>query len=258
MNHQLSRIIARALETRKRIVVPQLGAFVVKVPGVEVVFTEMFKRDDGVLRELLLEAGMGDIEAAGAVDRFVFELRHAVAENRVHVAEGLGVFAAGPNGTIAFRFLPDATAVPPADRPETAAAPVPERRTEPAPVPESAEPVREQAAAVAEGAEKRDEKPASGTIGNAIPSRPRTIDPSVKGLRYGKTIKNTDAYTYVNAGGARRRPDTFILLAIAAVVLAAGALLYGYFSDRKKEAWEQEQQDESRLPEASEAPAASE
>ena len=66
------------LKSNKRLVVPQLGTFIVKEPGRSVVFSELLKRDDGVLRGLLRAEGMGELEAAGEIDRFVFEIRHAV------------------------------------------------------------------------------------------------------------------------------------------------------------------------------------
>ena len=50
---------------------PQLGTFIVKVPEGGVVFSELLRRDDGILRGLLVQqGGMNDLEAAGAIDRF--------------------------------------------------------------------------------------------------------------------------------------------------------------------------------------------
>ena len=72
--HHLSRFIA----SHKRLVIPQLGAFLVKEPGHEVLFSELIRRDDGVLRGLLLAEGMNELSVAGEIDRFVFEVRHAV------------------------------------------------------------------------------------------------------------------------------------------------------------------------------------
>ena len=69
----LSLVISQYLESHKRLVVPQLGAFIVKEPGHAVLFSELLKRDDGVLRRLLSERGMNELEAAGEIDRFVFE-----------------------------------------------------------------------------------------------------------------------------------------------------------------------------------------
>ncbi len=73
---QIPILIQRYLAGHKRLVVPQLGAFVVKEPG-QVLFTELLKRDDGALRALLAEAGADPLKAAGEIDRFVFEVRHA-------------------------------------------------------------------------------------------------------------------------------------------------------------------------------------
>ena len=50
-------VITQYLETHKRLVIPQLGAFIVKEPGRAVLFSELLKRDAGVLRGLLWGAG---------------------------------------------------------------------------------------------------------------------------------------------------------------------------------------------------------
>ncbi|MCM1151578.1 MAG: hypothetical protein NC209_02935 [Alistipes sp.] len=115
-------IIARYLESHRRLIIPQMGAFIVKEPGRGVLFSELLKRDDGVLRGLLVEAGVGEIEAAGRIDRFVFEVRHAVQEGREYPLSGLGVMKPGPNGTISFAYDPQAVAP---TAPEAAAGRVP-------------------------------------------------------------------------------------------------------------------------------------
>lgn len=240
----ISQTIARYLADHKRLVVPQLGAFIVKVPGREVVFSEMMKRDDGVLRELLGREGMSEIEAAGAIDRFVFEIRHTAESDTVYRAEGLGVFAAGPNGTIRFRFLPD--------EPQEAAPEIEtEKPVEPAepagtdtpsapaaePQPEEEAPAEETRRKIRELMKHEADHPAE--IRSS--SRPRRPDPSVRGLRYGRPQKTTDAYTYVNSAPSRR-PDSFVILAVVVVLLALCAILYGYFSDRYRSDERLEQQ----------------
>ena len=97
----LVQTISQYLGSHKRLVVPQLGTFIVKEPGVSIVFSELLKRDDGVLRGLLREAGVGELEAAGEIDRFVFEVRHAVQHGQEFRLDGFGVLRPGPNGTIA-------------------------------------------------------------------------------------------------------------------------------------------------------------
>ena len=59
----LTGIITNYLTQHRRLVVPQLGTFVVKVPEGGVVFSELLKRDDGILRGLLVQqGGMNDLE----------------------------------------------------------------------------------------------------------------------------------------------------------------------------------------------------
>ncbi|MDE5707875.1 MAG: hypothetical protein K2I32_00240 [Alistipes sp.] len=103
-------IIARYLESHRRLIVPQMGAFIVKEPGRGVLFSELLKRDDGVLRGLLIEAGASELEAAGEIDRFVFEVRHAVQEGQEYPLAGLGAMKPGPNGTISFAYAPQTVA----------------------------------------------------------------------------------------------------------------------------------------------------
>ena len=87
----LIHTLIQYLESHRRLVVPQLGTFIVKEPGRSVVFSELLKRDDGVLRGLLRAGGMGELEAAGEIDRFVFEIRHAVEHGSEYRLEGFGV-----------------------------------------------------------------------------------------------------------------------------------------------------------------------
>ena len=132
---ELQRVLTKYLETHKRIVVPQLGAFLVKEPGKSILFSELVKRDDGVLRGLLMADGRSEVEAAGAIDRFVFEVRHAVESGTEYRLADFGTMMPGPNGTIRFSYRP----VVRLDRPIRPAEPVPApsvvRQTPPVPNP---------------------------------------------------------------------------------------------------------------------------
>ena len=85
----LVQTISQYLGSHKRLVVPQLGTFIVKEPGVSIVFSELLKRDDGVLRGLLRA-----------------EVRHAAQHGQEFRLDGFGVLHPGPNGTIAFAYEP--------------------------------------------------------------------------------------------------------------------------------------------------------
>ena len=232
---QIPILIQRYLAAHKRLVVPQLGTFVVKEPGT-VLFTELLKRDDGALRALLAGAGMNELEAAGEIDRFVFEVRHAAERNEEYVAPGLGTFSAGPNRTIAFRYDP-ATAAPAAETdapaPATTVRPTPPV-AEPVPAAEQA-PATSPAAAPEEPAAAPDAEPAARPAeerprNRVSMSAKRNPDPSIKGLRYGKPHKNTDAYTYVDRP-VRRRGDIILWIALAVALLALAAIGFGVYRE---------------------------
>ena len=221
---QIPILIQRYLAAHKRLVVPQLGAFVVKEPGT-VLFTELLKRDDGTLRALLAEAGASELEAAGEIDRFVFEVRHAVEHGEEYVAPGLGTFGVGANRTIAFRYDP---------APQAAATAAPSVAAEPAPAAPAAAPkasaLPEPPAAPSEKHEPAAQQPEEPRSGRVSMSAKRNPDPSIKGLRYGKPHKNTDAYTYVDRP-VRRRGDIILWIALAVALLALAAIGFGVYRD---------------------------
>lgn len=195
----LIQIIINYLRSNKRLIVPQLGAFIVKVPNENILFSEMLRRDDGVLRGLLREAGMSELEVAGAIDRLVFEVRHAIQHNQEYVMTGLGVFRAGANETILFSYDPRCKAVV-----------------------EQSVPHHKVTTAY--------EKPKLTISPKMEP------EPYVKGLRYGKPERTSDAYTYVSRVPRRKGFDKLLLFAIIAAVIALAAIAYGYIRSSGEEA----------------------
>ena len=99
-------IIAKYLESNKRLIIPNFGAFMVKVPQQTILFSNLLKGDDGVLRKLLLEAGMSEIEAAGVVDRFVFEINYRLQNGGECLLRGFGRLSTNANGAITFEYAP--------------------------------------------------------------------------------------------------------------------------------------------------------
>lgn len=97
-------VIANYLrDNHRRLVVPAFGAFVVKESG-EVLFSELLKTDDGVLRGLLAAGGLSELECAGLIDRFIFDVRNALSERGRFDMGGFGGLAVGADGEI--RFVP--------------------------------------------------------------------------------------------------------------------------------------------------------
>ena len=102
------KIIAKYLENHKRLVVPNLGTFIVKDAGHKILFSNLMKSDDGVLRALLVEHGVSELEAAGTIDRFVFEVNFRLDRDGVCGLDGFGALKRGANGVIAFITNPAA------------------------------------------------------------------------------------------------------------------------------------------------------
>uniref|UniRef100_UPI004055C858 hypothetical protein n=1 Tax=Alistipes sp. TaxID=1872444 RepID=UPI004055C858 len=269
----LTQIIAHYMTTHRRLVIPQLGAFLRKNEQEELLFTEMLKRDDGVLLTLLREQGYSELEAQGMIDRFVFELRHTVESGAVFRADHLGLFARGSQSNLCFRYLPHveqegaqplqeepkepskgqaaesvATDTPAQESPvalsesEAPAEKAAELKEEELPTPPELQPEElneEEPAPKGDGGAEEARRKIKALLGDHPPqphtsSRPRPTDPSIKGLRYGKPNKSGDGYGY-SPVGSTRRPDSFVILAVVAVLLALAAILYGYLSDRQQQ-----------------------
>ena len=99
----ITNILIEYLKHNKRIVVPKLGAFIVKQPSGVIIFSELMRGDDGVLRSLLMAYGVKELEANGMIDRLVFDVHHAINRGERFTIEGLGDFVASDNNTIIFK-----------------------------------------------------------------------------------------------------------------------------------------------------------
>ncbi len=207
----LVHTITSYLAAHRRLVVPQLGTFAVKEPGRSIVFTELLRQDDGVLRGLLVAGGMSPLEAAGTVDRFVFEARHAVSTAGRCELDGLGVLLAGPGGMMVFEYAPGTAARPVGAPAAQGSGGRDARSVRPETTPAASSPA-----------------PAADAAPHVTPSSRLNPEPCVRGLRYGRPEKTTDAFTYVNRT-PRRGFDKLLLLAIVAAVIALAAIAYGYY-----------------------------
>ena len=241
-------LISKYLESNKRLVVPNLGAFIVKEAGRTVLFSNLIKTDDGVLRSLLERSGVSQLEAAGVVDRFVFEVKDKLEKGGVCPLSGFGELRNGANGTLQFAYNPSVTgenldgnaAAKIAEREaarraaqaeiaveqdeeeiEISIAPrkEPESQVTPAPAPSIEKP-----AEIEPQPEKMIETPRQRR------SALRPQDDYVKGLRYGKGRKVVTG----REGVAKRKStngDLIIKIAIVAAVIAVLALAYGFYNN---------------------------
>lgn len=99
----LNRIIASKLKTSRRLVIPNLGVFIVGSDG-RILFSELMRSDDGVLRQAVTEEkGVSESEANILIDRFVFEIRAALERGTSYRIEGFGALQRDERGVVVFR-----------------------------------------------------------------------------------------------------------------------------------------------------------
>ena len=244
-------IIAKYLSSNKRLVVPNLGTFIVKVPAQTILFSNLIKNDDGCLRGLLKSEAMSELDAAALIDRFVFEVNYRLEHSGVCALGGFGVLRSGANGTVSFTFDPTAKGdVLDGDADEKMAAHVAEITSviepvvEPEPEPEvkidESEPDDEDGEDTIDVVPRKEES--VQVEPKAQPSeelkeerrkearRRREQNDYVKGLRYGKGRK-----VVTGREGATSRKSSkgsfIIVIAMIAAFIAVLALAYGLYND---------------------------
>ncbi|MBQ5395964.1 MAG: hypothetical protein IIU59_03690, partial [Alistipes sp.] len=238
-------IISKYLETNKRLVVPNLGAFIVKEAGRTVLFSNLIKGDDGVLRSLLISSGVSELEAAAAIDRFVFEVNFRLESRGECMLSGFGELRNGVNGTIAFTFSPSVkgenldgniAAQKPAVAEQEPMQSAPQPTPQPAPAPQKEreeenaveEDVRIDVVPRKEPAVRRAEPMAERQRDGRQVRRANPSDDYVKGLRYGKGRKVVTGREGATSRKSQKS-DIIMKIAIFAAVLAILALAYGVY-----------------------------
>lgn len=227
--------ITRYLLLNKRLVVPNLGAFVVNPSNGDLIFVELLKQDDGVLMRQLMADGLSAVDAMNMIDRFVFEIRHKVESGGTATLNGIGRMSLAEDGLYRFEYDPDAgreIAVPVSAVEKSA--PV----EEPVAEPQSEQPIVEEQPAVAQSVEPESEPQAQPEPEPVAPKYERPLmepESYVKGLRYGKPQRpSKDDIRYVGHSSGRG-VDKFVIIAVVAALLAVGAIVYGWLSSREQD-----------------------
>lgn len=118
----ISREIKKLLQTEKRVTVPSLGSFMKRSDGV-LLFTDMFKDNDGVLsRALMNSLSLTEQQATEQIACFVADVERGLTEGgEVHLtdfgvlsrsADGRVVFAAHVESAVAEPVTPQPTPIP--------------------------------------------------------------------------------------------------------------------------------------------------
>lgn len=103
-------VINEYLASNRRLIVPSFGAFLVKED--KVIFSELLVKDDGVLRSLLMARGLSEINAAAVIDRFIYEVRHALERQSTYPIANFGTFSCGEQGVVLFDHTKPSEVIP--------------------------------------------------------------------------------------------------------------------------------------------------
>ncbi|MBQ4280237.1 MAG: hypothetical protein IJC16_09840 [Rikenellaceae bacterium] len=103
----INQIIANYLISNKRLVIPELGAFIRKDGDGKVVFVPFLKKDDGVLAGQLEEAyGLGRDEAEAVIEEYTGHIRQQIALKGEFVIDSVGVMRQDANDLLVFDYKP--------------------------------------------------------------------------------------------------------------------------------------------------------
>ncbi len=192
----------------KKLTVPGFGTFM-RRDEAGVIFVDLLRGDDGVLREMVEDAGgYSEVEAMALIDRFIFETKTAIDRHGNISIDGFGVMTLDPKGVYQFEYSPKARPVEERavqERLFEKDPPPPQATQSPAPQPVS--PRAEQPHAEV----RRDPSP-----------RPET--------RQSGRIPQSGRPGRKPHGKKSSRTDTVLIVAIIAAAIALVALIFGMSS----------------------------
>lgn len=228
----LAEVVKKYLEQNRRLVIPQLGAFLVKEPNRALIFSPLLTKDDGLLRALLLEEGVSEVEASGMIQRLVFDVRFLQENGGELTLEGIGNFRAEAGGPLKFEAIVEQT---PPEQVETE--PIVDLEPDEPSIKEIAESA-EPSTQVLPQTDKSDtdkepeqvqEKRETRTPTPLEPYSRFEPDPDLEGLSYGSSSRGSRRSH--RSSSRRKRVDWWLIIGIAAVALALGSILYGFLRE---------------------------
>ena len=253
----ITELIRNYLRENRRLVIPGVGAFIVKESG-EIIFSELLKEDDGRLHEILSREGLAEMEIAVTIDRFIFELQHETKTYGFYRMSGIGTLRLDP-ATKTLRLIeePKSTpivaeepAVKPAETPKQESDRAPAVEAEPTTEEPTAEPTTEEPTAEPTTEEPTaeptiEEPTAEPTIEAPQPkAEPKPIElpqpkvqpaPQKAEVRAEDTTHNAPAPKQRTQQRTRYKIDLIILACVVLVTLIAlGVMGYGWYKSYHK------------------------
>ncbi|MCD7969783.1 MAG: hypothetical protein LUF87_05465 [Alistipes sp.] len=236
----VENLIAGYLATGKRLVIPDLGAFLKKESG-ETVFVEFLKKDDGVLAGLVAQSmGVPQLEAASIVLQFSADVKMSLGSKGFYVVPRVGTLRRDGTGAIALsagtmdegrQEAPARDAVVPPQPQVTAASPA-----STAQVPKPTAPALTVTPPVGSGQHQPPRpQPAVQSQPAAAPAQ-RAAEPVTRpiverpAVTHEQTVRRPANHSHSpgpQLNPPRKRTDMIMIIAIAAALIAIGSMVFG-------------------------------
>ena len=214
----ISREIKKLLQTEKRVTVPALGSFMKRSDGV-LLFTDMFKDNDGVLlRALMNSLSLTEQQASEQIARFAADVERGLVEGAEVRLPEFGVLSRSADGRVAFAAsVESVVAKPVAPQPTVAPIPAPAPVSTPAPVATPAPQSVVVAPSVKEEAKPTEQpRPEPAKVEPLKAEQPKPAHPRPAQPRARKVAEQPT-----------KKTDWVLLAAIAAAVVALAIMAYG-------------------------------
>ena len=216
----ISREIKKLLQTEKRVTVPALGSFMKRSDGV-LLFTDMFKDNDGVLlRALMNSLSLTEQQATEQIARFAADVERGLVESAEVRLPDFGVLSRSADGRVVFAAYAESVVAEPvapqpivAPQPTVAPTPAPAPVSIPAPAPvvtPASEPAKVEPLKV-EQPKAEQPKVEQPQVEQPRPAQPRPAQPRVRKV----------------AEQPKKKTDWVLIAAIAAAGVALAIMAYG-------------------------------
>ena len=224
----INDIISGYLKNNKRIVVPELGAFLRKSADQNIVFVPFLNQEDGVLSNLVAEnLGIEPTNAQQLIKKYAESVKGALSAKGEYLIDGIGMLRLDYNGSI---FLDTNT--------ENSATPESAETTQSAtPTSTQVEIPQENKAQTTEpttpAATPKETEQYGGIFSIAATN---TAEETPKQTRTVPTEINLD-YDYSDGAESdkpKKKSDLFLVFAIIAAIVAILSIVYGYIADNQE------------------------
>lgn len=224
----INDIISGYLKNNKRIVIPELGAFLRKSADQSIVFVPFLNQEDGVLSSLVAEnLGIEPINAQQLIKKYVESIKGALSTKGEFLIEDIGMLRLDYNGSIFLDTNTKNSDTPESGETVQSATPT-STQVE---IPQEDKPQTVEPTTQSEDPQKTEQY---GGIFSISATQPEVESPKM--TRKVPTPINRETVYSVDAESdkPKKKVDMFLVFAIIAAIVAILSIVYGYLADNQE------------------------